>query len=168
MDTIMEDISTELPSSQLVLVQTDTAGLGDTIVNSSTQPLVDLDETNSDNDKGADSEGEAEDEHGTKKLMVNPPPKRRKISERKRADNAAFYLWVQQHQQKLSKRTSKLIVDDDKTLQALVRDFEDRRIITSPRDYQLELFERAKTENTIAVLDTGRTSNHLFHLDGCF
>lgn len=27
--------------------------------------------------------------------------------------------------------------------------------ITDPREYQIELFERAKTQNTIAVLDTG-------------
>lgn len=29
------------------------------------------------------------------------------------------------------------------------------KIITCPRDYQLELFEKAKTQNVIAVLDTG-------------
>jgi endoribonuclease Dicer len=28
-------------------------------------------------------------------------------------------------------------------------------IITDPRDYQVELFEKAKTQNVIAVLDTG-------------
>jgi endoribonuclease Dicer len=28
-------------------------------------------------------------------------------------------------------------------------------VITDPREYQIELFERAKAENTIAVLDTG-------------
>ena len=30
-------------------------------------------------------------------------------------------------------------------------------IITDPREYQLELFERAKSQNIIAVLDTGPT-----------
>lgn len=28
-------------------------------------------------------------------------------------------------------------------------------VITDPREYQIELFERAKKQNTIAVLDTG-------------
>ncbi len=28
-------------------------------------------------------------------------------------------------------------------------------IITDPREYQIELFERAKNQNIIAVLDTG-------------
>jgi endoribonuclease Dicer len=30
-----------------------------------------------------------------------------------------------------------------------------RQLINDPREYQLELFERAKKENIIAVLDTG-------------
>ncbi|KAF2026396.1 dicer-like protein 1 [Setomelanomma holmii] len=33
--------------------------------------------------------------------------------------------------------------------------------ITNPRDYQTELFQRAKTENTIAVLDTGTGKTHI-------
>jgi hypothetical protein len=31
-------------------------------------------------------------------------------------------------------------------------------VIADPREYQVELFERAKKENTIAVLDTGLTT----------
>ncbi|KAI0152527.1 hypothetical protein F4776DRAFT_652761 [Hypoxylon sp. NC0597] len=37
----------------------------------------------------------------------------------------------------------------------LVREAESERIISSPREYQTELFERAKQRNIIAVLDTG-------------
>jgi endoribonuclease Dicer len=33
--------------------------------------------------------------------------------------------------------------------------------ITNPRDYQTELYQRAKTENTIAVLDTGSGKTHI-------
>ncbi|KAH8808722.1 hypothetical protein F5884DRAFT_793130 [Xylogone sp. PMI_703] len=37
----------------------------------------------------------------------------------------------------------------------LVKQSESQEIISSPRDYQVELFERAKEKNIIAVLDTG-------------
>jgi endoribonuclease Dicer len=33
--------------------------------------------------------------------------------------------------------------------------------ITNPRDYQTELFQRAKSENVIAVLDTGSGKTHI-------
>lgn len=148
-----------LPPSQPGLKQDDKRDVDEPVSHGSPKRVIaDLDEHDPEDERGEDTDGEDGDEGDAKKWIVNPAPKRRKISERKRADNAAFDTWIENNHQNLSKGLSKLIVDDDKTVQALVKDFENKRIITSPRDYQLELFERAKTQNTIAVLDTGKQS----------
>ncbi|QIW99706.1 hypothetical protein AMS68_005224 [Peltaster fructicola] len=44
---------------------------------------------------------------------------------------------------------------EDESVRSLMARQEGTEIIRTPRDYQLELFERAKKENLIAVLDTG-------------
>jgi endoribonuclease Dicer len=46
---------------------------------------------------------------------------------------------------------------------SLISKQESTVIITNPREYQTELFERAKKQNTIAVLDTGKR----IHLPMC-
>lgn len=49
----------------------------------------------------------------------------------------------------------KEVEDDEQTVHALVAQSQGIPIVKNPREYQIELFERAKKSNTIAVLDTG-------------
>lgn len=49
----------------------------------------------------------------------------------------------------------KNVADEILSIRSLMSRQESQVIITDPRDYQVELFERAKKENVIAVLDTG-------------
>ena len=68
---------------------------------------------------------------------------------------------------RLSKRTAQVTKEEvqavvesanEETLstRSLVAKQESNVIITSPREYQLELFQKAKQQNIIAVLDTGQ------------
>lgn len=80
-------------------------------------------------------------------------------STKRRAQNALFSSWVVQKAESVSKEKIKEAIKsaDDETLSItnLLAKQESKQIITDPREYQLELFEKAKHENIIAVLDTG-------------
>ena len=86
----------------------------------------------------------------------------RSQSQKKRADYGAFDSWLSRNRDsiaKVTKKAAEALCDDDKTSAALVREFESAKIIESPRDYQIELFEKAKQKNIIAVLDTGASQS---------
>ena len=55
------------------------------------------------------------------------------------------------------KAVVKSAADEELSIRSLMSKHESAVIITDPREYQVELFERAKKQNTIAVLDTGLT-----------
>lgn len=67
---------------------------------------------------------------------------------------------------RLSKRAAKItneevqavvenVNEENLSIRSLMAKQESNVIITDPREYQLELFEKAKIQNIIAVLDTG-------------
>ncbi|RYP10235.1 hypothetical protein DL764_000727 [Monosporascus ibericus] len=63
----------------------------------------------------------------------------------------------QSHQQKQinDSASAQTQSDECKSTALLVKEAESEKIINSPREYQVELFEKAKEKNIIAVLDTG-------------
>ncbi|KAI1825945.1 hypothetical protein F4861DRAFT_144206 [Xylaria intraflava] len=71
-------------------------------------------------------------------------------------DKPLFDEWLRDHRESAYKSLRDSYADDDVTLDRTKFGDEDSvPIISSPREYQIELFERAKQKNIIAVLDTG-------------
>lgn len=80
-------------------------------------------------------------------------------SERRRVQNAKFSAWLSRRTEKITQDEVQTIINnaDEETLsiRSLMAKQAATAVVTSPREYQLELFERAKKQNIIAVLDTG-------------
>ena len=92
--------------------------------------------------------------------VVGPATKPRKITERKRRLNAAVDNYVMDRTLAQIKKGNVVRPEDEanQTTRWLVNQSENRQIISTPREYQTELYERAKEKNIIAVLDTGKQS----------
>ena len=110
-------------------------------------PRADGDNAFDEEDHEDDEVDEEEDQYSTKL---------RKISERKRRLNAVADSYLEDKIRKDIKKGRKSNVNnDEQSARWLVNESENRHIISSPREYQVELFELAKRKNVIAVLDTG-------------
>lgn len=138
------------------LVHSQECPVNDSEVVSETQvpPSTANDQKDEGQDEGEGDNGE-EDEDEYRRWSLNPE-KPRKISEKKRIDYAKFQSWIKSNQSEVLKAADKSANEPKYASAAsLVKEHESRRIIQTPREYQIELFERAKRKNIIAVLDTG-------------
>jgi endoribonuclease Dicer len=72
-------------------------------------------------------------------------------------DRTSFDSWLRDQREKVYKEAQSKATDSNRSTLSRANwvDEEDAPIISSPREYQTELFERAKKKNIIAVLDTG-------------
>ncbi|KAH7398246.1 endoribonuclease dcr-1 [Pyrenochaeta sp. MPI-SDFR-AT-0127] len=87
-------------------------------------------------------------------------------SEKRRAQNElmrAFAANISAHltQKEVDEATSKGANEGHLSIADILAQQETTVRITNPRDYQTELFQRAKKENIIAVLDTGSGKTHI-------
>ena len=101
-----------------------------------------------------------EEEYGEED-EIGPLTKTKKISERRRRMNAIADQYIQTSLETTIKKDIEKGYEDDElqSTRWIVNKSENREIISSPREYQTELFERAKEKNIIAVLDTGMSPN---------
>lgn len=111
---------------------------------------------------GAAEDGLSEDERADLNEFSDDelPHAPTSVTERRRAQKAAFEDWLASDaaQEALKSKTKEQTLhdahDEELSIQALMSK-QGTDIIKNPRQYQWELFERAKQQNTIAVLDTG-------------
>ncbi|OTB08273.1 hypothetical protein M426DRAFT_71360 [Hypoxylon sp. CI-4A] len=103
------------------------------------------------NEEGDSASGSDDDDDVLPSEAERPRKTTRKV-----VDNLQFSQFMRDHQEKIYNSVpASTLKDDEKSKYLLMQEAESEKIISSPREYQTELFERAKQKNIIAVLDTG-------------
>ncbi|PHH62390.1 hypothetical protein CDD81_7186 [Ophiocordyceps australis] len=115
--------------------------------------------TETSDETGGDG-SDCESEDGVDKYRINAKSDViREISAVRRREDAAFKSWVEKRSRRDSATTgdkdAKALCLDRQSTASLIQSNEATAIIKSPREYQMDLYHRAKERNSIIVLDTG-------------
>ena len=118
----------------------------------------DLPATSEDGDESKAAEQD-EDESDDENQLVQNLPRSRRITEKMRKDTEAFQSWIAQNQKEVTATSRNRLAGNhgERSVADLIEASFAKRIIDGPREYQIELFERAKEKNIIVVLDTGES-----------
>lgn len=106
-----------------------------------------------------DDQTELEDVGEAEEQMKDDDQAQKAPAAKNRKQDMKFQEWLERNQKEVLKASkadmdSRLERLDKISVEKLLRGSSER-IIASAREYQIDLFERAKNENTIVVLDTG-------------
>lgn len=105
------------------------------------------------------SEKSHDDSDSDSDADINPSIAALSSAEKRRARKARFQSWLRDTALKEINTTkqdlNRSAAEEGLSIRQLLANQEMTQIITTPREYQLELFQRAIHQNTIAVLDTG-------------
>jgi len=112
-----------------------------------------------DAEKAQDSDSDVDADISRAHRPKTTSEKRRTQNEVMRAFAANISTSVTQEE--VDQATSKGANEGQLSIRDILASQETAVRITNPRDYQTELFLRAKTQNTIAVLDTGTGKTHI-------
>lgn len=128
-------------------------------------------ELNPDHTKNSDDEDEQDDHNGEDEedddidkdgFSYHCPAT---TKEKRAAQNAVFRAFAMKKEEQITDKEIKEAleeVDDDKlSIKQMVKKQGISACIANPRDYQTELFQRAKDDNIIAVLGTGSGKTHI-------
>lgn len=123
------------------------------------EPSLNENDENNDDQDSTDEDGNNSDGSNAinqYRLHNNPAKSQKRKVLTQNAEHIAFMSWVSS----ANRETSPLALGSEDHVQTPKANLESlmespTRIISTPREYQLDLFERAKQENSIIVLDTG-------------
>lgn len=115
-------------------------------------------------DENSNDNADASDEDSDIDADVGHAHGPRTTSEKRRAQNELFRAFVAGANERITEELNVAIQgvhNDVLSIRDILAKQENSAKITNPRDYQTELFQRAKEENIIAVLGTGSGKTHI-------